>query len=199
MQLLYKNVASQKVIVFAASRTTGLPSTGIAATITGTISKDGAAGASTNDVNPTEIGGGLYAFDLTQAETNADLVALYSASSTADVVLNPVVITTGGTIADVNVVQISGDSTAANNMESFFDNTGFAATNSSIGLTAINADGYSLEEAMMLILSFVAGKASGATATSGTIIFRSVDDTADRITMAVDSNGNRTSVTVNLV
>ena len=55
-------------------------------------------------------------------------------------------------------------------------------------------DGYTLEEAMKICLAALAGKVSGAGTTSITI--RSADDTADRIVATVDSNGNRSSVTL---
>lgn len=53
--------------------------------------------------------------------------------------------------------------------------------------------GYSLREALRLVLSATAGKLSGAAGT--TITIRNVPDTKDRIVATVDSNGNRTSVT----
>ena len=40
----------------------------------------------------------------------------------------------------VNVVTISGDGTAANNCEAFFDDTGFNASNSTIGTCTVNSD-----------------------------------------------------------
>ena len=86
---MYKNVASQKLAVYLYNALTGTPVTGDAANITAQISLDGGACAATNDTNPTEIDAtdqpGLYLFDLTQAETNANLitVAAVSATSTA--------------------------------------------------------------------------------------------------------------------
>lgn len=53
--------------------------------------------------------------------------------------------------------------------------------------------GYSLREALRLILSSVAGKLSGAG--TATITIRNVSDSKDRIVATVDTNGNRTSVT----
>lgn len=53
--------------------------------------------------------------------------------------------------------------------------------------------GYSLREALRLILASVAGKLSGAG--TATITIRNVPDDKDRIVATVDSNGNRTSVT----
>lgn len=53
--------------------------------------------------------------------------------------------------------------------------------------------GYSLREALRLVLSSVAGKVSGAETT--TITFRNIVDDKNRIVATVDSNGNRTSIT----
>ena len=103
---LYKNQASQKIAVYAYDPTTAAgtdPSkTGNAASITAQISKDGATSAATNDVNPTELDAtdhpGVYIFDLTTAETNADLINISAVSATANILLDTVqVLTTPGT------------------------------------------------------------------------------------------------------
>lgn len=109
---LYKNTASQKIAVYAYDATTAAgtdPSkTGDAANITARISKDGAASAATNDVNPTELDStnhkGIYLFDLTQAETNADMVIITAKSSTANIIIDPIMIYTldALTSADIN-------------------------------------------------------------------------------------------------
>lgn len=92
--MLKKNVASQKVAVLAWDVTDDEPKTGDAANITAQISKDGGACAATNDVNPTELDAtdakGVYLFDLTQAETNADLIVISAVSSTANIKLDPI-------------------------------------------------------------------------------------------------------------
>ena len=66
--------------------------------ITAQISKDGAATAATDDTNPTELDAtdapGVYLFDLTQAETNADLVVVAPVSATADILIEPLIIYT---------------------------------------------------------------------------------------------------------
>lgn len=82
---LQKNVASQKWRVFAFNRTNNVPLTGDALNITAKIGKDWAAAAATNDVNPTETEDGYYLFDLTQAETNADVMTLFPESSTSNI------------------------------------------------------------------------------------------------------------------
>lgn len=92
---MFKNVASQKVAIFAWDNAAGAPKTGDAANISAQISKDGGAAAATNDVAPTELDAtnlkGIYIFDLTQAETNADLVCISPVSSTADVDIRPII------------------------------------------------------------------------------------------------------------
>lgn len=108
---VYKNTASQKVACFAYNVVTGLPVTGDAGNITAQISKDGAATAATNDVNPTELDAtdapGVYLFDLTQAETNGDLVVISPVSSTSNVVIEPLVIHTfdNGNILEVALTE----------------------------------------------------------------------------------------------
>jgi len=89
--MLFKNVAGQKAVVYAYDTFADAPKTGDAANVTASISKDGGTGAPTNAVHPAEIGGGLYAFELTQAETNCDLMALYATSTTSGVRIDPLV------------------------------------------------------------------------------------------------------------
>lgn len=92
---MIKNVAGQKIAVFAWDSGVGAPKTGDAPNITAQISLDGGASAPTNDTNPTELDAsnhpGLYIFDPLQAETNADLVVITPVSSTSGVVFKPVV------------------------------------------------------------------------------------------------------------
>jgi hypothetical protein len=91
---LYRNVASQKVAVYAHDIAADAAKTGDAANITAQISKDFAAAAATNDTNPTELDAadhpGIYVFDLTQAETEADNLIISAVSSTASIKLDPV-------------------------------------------------------------------------------------------------------------
>lgn len=124
---LYKNVASQKVAVYAHDTSADSAKTGDAANITAQVSKDGGATAASNDTNPTELDAtdapGIYIFDLTQAETNCDLCILYAQSSTADVQIEPVVIYTlpgDSSAVDANATEVSGSSTAADNAEVVF-------------------------------------------------------------------------------
>ena len=92
--MLFKNVASQKVPVFAYDTLNDAPKTGDAANITAQISKDGAACAPTNDTNPTELDSsnakGVYIFDMTQSEMNGDMIVISPVSSTTGIKLDPV-------------------------------------------------------------------------------------------------------------
>lgn len=82
---LQKNVASQKWIVFAFDRTDNTPVSGDAAQITANLRLDGGAANAVDDTNPTELEDGFYVFDITQAESNADLILMTPESSTGDV------------------------------------------------------------------------------------------------------------------
>jgi len=95
---MLKNTASQKIAIFAWDTLNDTEKTGDAANIAAQISKDGGTTAASNDAAPTELDAtdapGIYLFDTTQAETNADKVILFAKSSTAQVVIEPVVIYT---------------------------------------------------------------------------------------------------------
>jgi len=147
---MLKNVASQKWIVFAYDSTTGLAKTGDAGNITANIRIDGGAAGAVGDTNPTELEDGYYVFDMTQAETNGNLLLLCPASGTADIIVigvpgavwtrdattvqmgvnlvNIAGVAVSVTTAQlgVNVVQVSADATAADNLEAAYDGTGYA-------------------------------------------------------------------------
>lgn len=57
-------------------------------------------------------------------------------------------------------------------------------------------DGKTLRQTMQILAAVLAGKVSGAG--TGTEKFRSLDDAADRVTVAVDPYGNRTGVEMNV-
>lgn len=85
-----KNVASQKLIVYVYDSTTNLPKTGDAANLTAYVSKDYGSVTVLGDTSATEMdatnGKGYYLFDLTQAETNADVLLFSCKSTTANMV-----------------------------------------------------------------------------------------------------------------
>lgn len=87
---MQKNVASQIWVVFAfqdeGGTNPGEPVTGDAAQITANLYLDGSATPNAvDDTNPTELGGGYYAFTITAAESNADSIVIAPSSSTGNV------------------------------------------------------------------------------------------------------------------
>lgn len=109
------------------------------------ISKDEAAFANATN-NPAHEGRGIYSLALTAAEMQAArIVITIIDSATKAWEDQALVISTYGNASaqhafdldaatqNVNVTQISGDSAAADNAEAFFDNTGFVASNSTVG------------------------------------------------------------------
>lgn len=121
---------------------------------------------------------------------------------------------------DVNVKEVSDDSTAADDLELFVENakgtdhkalistdaqdlsgtldvntkTIAAEAVDSIHDEEVDNDGtaISLRGVLKLLLSVLTGKSSGGG--TSTIIFRDIADSKNRISVTVDSNGNRTAV-----
>ncbi len=88
---MFKNVASQKIYVYAYDSTTNAPKTGDAANITAYYAKDGGTVTVLTDTSATESDStnakGFYMFDISQSETNADFVLITAKSSTSNVVV----------------------------------------------------------------------------------------------------------------
>lgn len=88
---MFKNVASQKLIVYAFNSTTNLPTTGDAANLTAYVSIDWGSVTVLADTTATEMSStnaaGYYTFDLAQAETNGNVLLFSAKSSTSDIVV----------------------------------------------------------------------------------------------------------------
>lgn len=162
----FKNVASQKVAVIAYDSTDGSRKTGDAANITAQISKDFGAAAATNDINPTELDAtdhpGVYVFDLTQAETNAEVITITPASSTANVELDTVVVAPLPELASADDVVKKFGVTLTVAASPAPDTTGFSVDSAS-SLTNIQID-----DALVMHLS--TGRYSRITNITGTAI-----------------------------
>lgn len=180
-----KNVAGQKIRMFAFDKTTGTPKTGDAANITCYVNKDWAGVTVLGDTSATEIdatnAAGYYLFDLTQAESNANALDFSAKSSTANIVLTPLLIYTFPASFTSFVTP---------------DNAGIATINAvtDLALDASSYDGKDFISVMKLMASAILGKASGMATT--TAVFRAVDDSKTRITATVDADGNRSAVTL---
>lgn len=105
------------------------------------VSKDAGTFADcTNEATEIATSSGMYYLDLTSTEMNADTVAIIVKTSTSGAKTTALVLypEEGGDIR-VDVTMISGDATAADNAESFFDGTGYAGTNNVIPtVTTVN-------------------------------------------------------------
>jgi len=144
---MFKNVASQKLAVYAHDTAADAAKTGDAANITANICLDGTVNSSnsTNDVNPTELDAtdfpGVYVFDLTQAETNADMIVLAAVSSTADIALEPVVVYTlpGDNAAlAADVLELGSSTQSATDLKDFADAGYDPATNKVQGVVLVD-------------------------------------------------------------
>lgn len=123
---LNKDVAGQKITVFAWDTVNNVPMPDIAGSITAFISKDGAAGVATDDTNPDAASDmdGLYFFDMTQDETNADLITLSAVSSVDNVLLDPVIIYTEGKLGTPISLDFGTDTIAGMLTKIVDDNNG---------------------------------------------------------------------------
>lgn len=125
---MFKNVASQKILVYAYDTAADGPKTGDAANITAYISLDCGTPAQSNDVNPTELDAtnmqGFYYFDLTQAETNCDLFALSPVSATANIKLEPISLFTTPPNFNALGIESDGDLTKVNTLDGHTPQTG---------------------------------------------------------------------------
>lgn len=207
---LWKNVTSQKAPVYAYDQVAGAAKTGDASNITAQISKDGGASAAVADTNPTELDStdhpGIYLFDLTQAETNANMILISSASSTADIVIEPLTLFTivgDGTRLDADTTAISGDATAADNLESAFDGTGSVTISANIDgttndLTTALTESYATDGATFTAAQslYMIWSALAEFAISGTTITaKKVDGSTASMTFTLDDSTNPTSRT----
>lgn len=132
--------------------------------------------------------------------------------------------TAAGSLPGVDVLAISGDTTAADNLEAAHDGTGYDIGGIDVSVlntaaTAVGSNGtglteagltsgevgdavldevvegsYTLRELIRIFAAALAGKASGLGTTSAA--FRDLADSKDRIAATVDADGNRTAVTL---
>jgi hypothetical protein len=95
---MFKNVASQKLTVFAFDASGNTPKTGDGSNLTAYVSIDDGTVTVLGDTSATEKdatnAAGLYDFDLTQAETNGNKLVFSGKSSTANVKIVPITVYT---------------------------------------------------------------------------------------------------------
>lgn len=120
---MFKNVASQKLTVLVIDTAANTPKTGDAANLTCYVSKDDGAVTVLGDTTATELDAtnapGLYSFDLTQAETNADKLLFSGKSSTSGIRVIPLLLYT----APASFTSFTTPPTAAQNASAVWQDT----------------------------------------------------------------------------
>ena len=136
-----KDSTDVSVLLYIADNTDGTPETGVVYNTAGIDLKyrrDGAAATSITEATLAalttahtdggflEIGNGWYRFDVPDAAfaTGVDKVLIYG--TVTGMVVYGVVVELIESTVDANVTQISGDSSAADNLEAMYDGTGYA-------------------------------------------------------------------------
>lgn len=104
--------------------------------------------------------------------------------------------TTTDVTNDVGITQAGADKAWGTAARALTDKAGFSLSAAGVDavLDEIVEGTYSLREATRLFLAVLAGKSSGGG--TATLKFRDTGDSKDRITATVDSNGNRTAMTL---
>jgi hypothetical protein len=118
-----QNAAGQTWNVFAYDTNANAAKAGDAANITATIN-----GTASNDVNPAEIGGGIYAFTLTAAETNHATLTIAATSVTPNVTVVgvPVSYTTDASVLNMTWYDICREIEAVTGNTTALDALGWA-------------------------------------------------------------------------
>lgn len=123
---VFKNKAGQFIYIFAWDNLAQIPATGDAANISVYFARDGgasdAADNSVAEVDATNMKG-MYELELTQAEANADVIGVSGSSSTSDVDIDPLYITTQPGIGTDDNHLLSADDWQSN-LELQYDGTG---------------------------------------------------------------------------
>ncbi len=185
---MQKNVANQKVIVYAYNRLTGDREIGDHGNFYAMVSKDGATAVSSGGTF-SEVGVGYSSYTPTQAETNCDVFVLHVTSTTTNIEVEDVIIYTNTNVAtkssidDILWIHLPIHKGVIDSIN----------TDTTLLTSSTFADGKSLAEAIQIIASAVAGRVSGAG--TGTETFLGMDESTTRITVTVDSDGNRSDIT----
>lgn len=175
------------------------------------ISKDGGTFADcTNEATEIATSSGVYYLDLTAAEMNADTVAIIVKTSTSGAKTTPIVLypVEGGDI-DVDVTYIGGAALSTSTAQlgvNVVQAAGTAWGSGAVTAASLAADAVdeildevvegslTLRQVLRILLAAAAGESTGGG--SGTIVFRDVADSKNRISATIDANRNRTAVTL---
>lgn len=208
---MFKNVAGQKITLLAIDTATNLPKTGDSANITAYVSKDDGAVTTLTDTTAAELDAtnapGLYAFDVSQTESNADKLIFSGKSSTSGIRIIPVAIYTRpnyfstlsiDSSGRVDVAKIGGTSQTARDIGAsvlLSSGTGTGQVSLSSGAVTVGTNndktGYSLSQSFPTNFSSLAITAGGVVSADAVQI--SGDSTAaNNLEAALDGTGGVT-------
>src|SRR5690349_20120814 len=138
---MFKDVASQKITFLLIDTANNVPKTGDSANLTAYVSKDDGAVTVLGDTTATELDAtnapGLYSFDLTQAETNADKLVFSGKSFTANMRVVPVTLYT--LPSGIGDLTIANNATAANITR--ISGSAVSTSTAQLGVNAVNIGG----------------------------------------------------------
>ncbi len=198
---MFKNGTGQKVKVFAFDKSTNALKTGDAANITAYIQKDNGSVTVLTDTSATELDAtnapGVYSFDISATETNADEIVVTGKSSTSNVVVlgMPAIIYTLPT----NFTSFSLTAGGLVN-GTVSDKTGFALTSAydfAKGTVAVtesyNVDGAAPTpvQALMLMLQLLTESSVAST----TLTVKKLDGSTTAATLTLNDASTPTSIT----
>lgn len=191
----------------------GAPISGGAGGSTGTVSATLDSLTSSASGTTTIVGVLAVTLATLTSSVSGTTTVLGSSSNTLDALTSSISGTVGGgsvsgtvsaTLSDLTS-SISGTTTVVGSSSSTISNLTSSASGTVGGVTLTDADvdmiwnedmgeGYTARQLMRIFSAVLAGKVSGAG--TSTEIFRAINDSKDRVTASVDSNGNRTSITL---
>jgi len=174
---------SSRLAPTTSGRTLDVTTTGAAGIDWGNMENQGA----TVDLNATS----LNTVNTVLSVQNAVDVTPSSVSAIQNGLATPTNITAGTITTATNVTTVNGLAANVITAASIATDAGTEIANAV--LAGGDVDGYSLEQTLKLCLAALAGKLSGAATTTVTI--RAADDSKNRLTATVDSDGNRSAVT----
>jgi len=208
---LFKDLAGQKVPVYAYD-VDGLAVTGDAANITAKISRDGGAVMDLADAHPVEINSsvfpGIYIFDVSQTETNANLILFGAFSSTATVLFDPQLIYTrveqsgDAYVATQSLLQFAAANDSAVDMvRQQTDRLSFSGYNVNAKLSADGLDDITVESGMNARQALALGSAVlfGNFAKSGNVFtFRAANNPGTARVAVSTATNSRTVLTLTM-
>ena len=194
---MFKNVAT-KVALYAYTAATGVPKTGDAANLTFYLSKDWGSVTALGDTSATEMDAtnapGWYLCDVTQTESNADVLLFTAKSATAGVYVIGMRIDTTPNRFTTLVIDAAGLADA-NTVKIGPTGSGTAQTAKDVG-GAVPAAAAGASGGLLISGSNAGTTTLGALTVTGATTLTGNVQLSDGLTIPAPSTGNRSGITV---